>query len=77
MPNSNNAKPPKEPKQPVPGAIAYNPPSAALVAGISVAELYNRIAAGEIRARKMGKRTLVEHEELCRFIANLPYKPAA
>lgn len=45
--------------------------------GICRAELYKQLAAGAIRARKMGRRTLIERVEQDRWLAALPYKDCA
>jgi excisionase family DNA binding protein len=57
-------------------AIAYRPREAAQVLGVSRAKLYELIAAGEIRPRKLGTATLVPRAELERFLDELPaYEP--
>lgn len=42
--------------------------------GICRAELYKQLASGAIRARKLGRRTLIERAEQERWLAALPYK---
>jgi hypothetical protein len=65
-------------KQAVQGAIAHPVPVAARIVGVSVAELYNRMNAGDIAAVKLGKRTLVPDTELRRYLASLPaFKPSS
>lgn len=46
---------------------------AAEMIGCSRSKLYKVIAAGEIKARKMHRRTLIEVAELHRYIASLPH----
>jgi hypothetical protein len=45
---------------------------ATLVSGLSRSELYRRLAAGDIRAVKAGKRTLILADSLRAFLAGLP-----
>jgi excisionase family DNA binding protein len=46
--------------------------------GISRSRLYEALKAGNLKARKAGRRTLIETAELKRFVADLPkYDPAA
>jgi excisionase family DNA binding protein len=42
------------------------------VAGIGRTKLYQAIAEGELKARKLGKRTLILRGDLQRFLKNLP-----
>jgi hypothetical protein len=52
--------------------IAHTIPQAVRVSGMSRSAIYLAIKAGKLRARKVGRRTIIEHAELCRFIASLP-----
>ncbi len=46
--------------------------------GISRSRLYEALKAGDLKARKAGRRTLIETAELKRFVAELPeYQSAA
>jgi hypothetical protein len=45
---------------------------ASLVSGLSRSELYRRLAAGDIKAVKAGKRTLIVADSLRAFLARLP-----
>jgi excisionase family DNA binding protein len=45
---------------------------ACAVAGIGRTKIYQAIAAGSLKARKCGKRTLVLREDLRDFLASLP-----
>lgn len=56
--------------------LADTPAATAARLGISRAELYKQFASGAIRARKLGRRTLVERAEQERWLAALPYKAA-
>lgn len=47
-------------------------PTACLIAGWSRSEMYRRLAAGDIRAVKMGKRTLIVMESVRAYISTLP-----
>jgi excisionase family DNA binding protein len=51
--------------------LAYSPSGGAQVLGISRSKIYELIAAGELKALKLGSRTLVLHSELVRFITEL------
>ena len=54
----------------VPFAISIT--EAVRVVGLSRTSIYAAIAAGKLIPRKSGRRTLLETEELRRFIASLP-----
>jgi excisionase family DNA binding protein len=57
--------------------LADMPAAAAARLGICRAYLYNLIAAGQIVARKAGRRTLIERTEQERWLAALPVMGAA
>jgi excisionase family DNA binding protein len=42
------------------------------LAGIGRTKLYEAISAGELVARKYGKRTLILRSDLSNFLSNLP-----
>ena len=46
--------------------------SASRIAGIGRTKLYEAIAAGSLKARKYGKRTIVLRSDLQAFLAALP-----
>jgi excisionase family DNA binding protein len=48
--------------------IALSPNQASLRIGISVRAIYARIALGEIKSFKVGKRRLISDRELIRFL---------
>lgn len=52
--------------------LAYSIVEAARVAGIGRSTLYEALAAGELKAVKLGRRTLIPADELRRFLAALP-----
>ncbi len=52
--------------------FAFGIVDAARVAGIGRSTLYEALAAGELKAVKLGRRTLIPADELRRFIAALP-----
>jgi excisionase family DNA binding protein len=52
--------------------LAMSVSEAVRVSGLGKTSLYAAIAAGKIRIKKAGRRTLVETAELRRFIDNLP-----
>lgn len=45
---------------------------ACLVAGIGRTKIYEAISEGRLRARKLGKRTLILRADLSSFLDNLP-----
>jgi Helix-turn-helix domain len=47
-------------------------PEAAHVSGIGPTRLYEAIGAGELTARKYGKRTIILRDDLRRFLVSLP-----
>ncbi|WP_377840077.1 helix-turn-helix domain-containing protein [Bosea sp. UC22_33] len=61
---------PEQPKHLVP--VAYHPRQAAQVLGIGVTKLYAEMAAGKIKAKRFGRRTLVPVTELQAWINALP-----
>ncbi|MGD0420624.1 MAG: DNA-binding protein [Xanthobacteraceae bacterium] len=53
-------------------AIAYPPAQAAIVSGRTRTRIFGAIKSGELKARKDGKATIIEHEELIRWIKSFP-----
>jgi excisionase family DNA binding protein len=51
--------------------LAYGPPDAAKVLGISRARVYELIADGTIPSLKIGQRRLIRRETIERFLADL------
>jgi excisionase family DNA binding protein len=47
-------------------------PEACEVAGLGRTKIYEAIAAGELKARKYGKRRIILREDLRAFLAGLP-----
>lgn len=47
--------------------IAYRPKEAAALLGVSRSTIYEMIAEGKIRAKKIGSATVIGHEELSRI----------
>ena len=45
---------------------------AVCLSGLSRSEIYRRLAAGEIKARKAGRSTLIERESLTGLLNGLP-----
>jgi excisionase family DNA binding protein len=52
--------------------ICYSPSDAAKALGIGKSTLFNILARGEIKARKLGTRTLISAAELSRYVETLP-----
>ena len=55
-----------------PNAIAYSPEDAATVTGRSRSRIFKAIKDKELTARKDGKATLLEADELRRWVRSLP-----
>lgn len=53
-------------------ALCYSPLQAAKLLNIGRTTLFALLARGEIRARKLGTRTLIPATELSRYIDSLP-----
>ena len=54
--------------------LAYSPTESAAALGISRARLYELFRQGDLKAKKIGNRTLILAAELDRFLADLPNK---
>lgn len=65
--NSRNAEPNHRPIEKT-QRLLYHVPDAAFQLSISTAEIWRRIAAGDLRPTRVGKRVLVSHAECLRFI---------
>jgi hypothetical protein len=57
---------------PRPVPIAYPPAQAAIASGRTRTRIFGAIKSGELKARKDGKATIIEHEELMRWVRSLP-----
>jgi excisionase family DNA binding protein len=62
---------------PVADQITYRPRQAAAYLGIGKSLLYELLAAGEIKARRLGSATLILRDELDRFAAQLDERDPA
>jgi hypothetical protein len=56
--------------RPIP--IAYPPAQAAIASGRTRTRIFGAIKSGELKARKDGKATIIEHDELIRWVRSLP-----
>ena len=52
--------------------LAVSISEAVRIVGLGRTSLYAAIAAGTLKTRKAGRRTLIETSELTRFLASLP-----
>ena len=52
--------------------IAYRPSAAALAVGVSRTRIFGAIGKCELTARKDGRATLIDDEELCRWVKTFP-----
>lgn len=59
-------------KELVSGAISYTPEQAAAVTGRSRSRIFKAIKDKELTARKDGKATLLEADELRRWVSTMP-----
>ena len=50
-------------------------PEACEIAGLGRTKIYEAIAAGELKARKCGKRRIILREDLRAFLVGLPVPP--
>ena len=57
---------------PPPNAIAYSPADAATVTGRSRSRIFKAIKNEELTARKDGKATVIEDDELRRWVRTFP-----
>jgi excisionase family DNA binding protein len=55
-----------------PTQLCYSPVEAAKNLGIGRSTVFNLLARGELKAVKLGTRTLISAEELQRYLASLP-----
>lgn len=62
---------PYQHKRPV-EAVALSPLKAAAATGLRPERISRAIAQGELRAHRVGVRTLITRDELCRWIASFP-----
>ncbi len=53
-------------------ALAYTIPDLLKILGVGRTHLYCQINSGALPARKVGRRTLVLHEDVQAFLRNLP-----
>ena len=53
--------------------IAYSVHEAAEAVGIGLTKLREEIASGNLRARKLGKRTMITIAELNQWLDKMPY----
>jgi hypothetical protein len=54
------------------GMIAYDPVGAAAASGRSRSRIFLAIKNGELIARKDGRATVIEHDELVRWVRSMP-----
>ena len=56
--------------------ISLTPDEAAASTGFSRTRIFGAIAAGSLVARGAGKATVIETDELARWVRSMPAKPA-
>jgi excisionase family DNA binding protein len=59
----------------MPSPIAYNITEACAAGGVGRTTLYEAIRSGELRAVKLGRRTLILVQDLTEWITSLPSIP--
>ena len=52
--------------------LLYRVPEVAVILNISRSKVYELIRSGELRAKKLGSKTLILAEDANAFLANLP-----
>jgi Helix-turn-helix domain len=52
--------------------LAYSIPDSCSISGLGRTSLYEAIRTGALRAVKRGRRTLILHEDLLRYVQSLP-----
>lgn len=52
--------------------LTFSIPEAVAASGVSRSLIYVEIAAGRLRARKLGRRTIILREDLERYLKGLP-----
>ena len=57
---------------PMPDRITYSIDEVATALGVSRLAVTQRIASGQLQARKMGSRVLIEAKSVRKFLAGLP-----
>ena len=57
--------------------ISYAPEAAAAATGRSRTRIFNAIKDGELTARKDGRATIIERNELLRWVRSMPTRTAA
>ncbi len=55
-----------------PDKLAHSIDESCAIAGIGRSSIYSAIAAGDLTARKAGRRTLILHSDLEAWLAGLP-----
>lgn len=62
----------------VTGPLALSIRDAVAVSPVSRSELYNAMKRGDLRAKKLGRRTIILRDDLVRYLGSLPdYEAAA
>lgn len=54
------------------GRLALSPQEAARLAGCGRTTLYSAISGGNLKARKLGRRTLIHRDDLMAWLESLP-----
>jgi excisionase family DNA binding protein len=52
--------------------LAYSPGDAAAALGVARSHVYELLARGELHGRKIGRRTVILHDELVRYLDSRP-----
>jgi excisionase family DNA binding protein len=57
---------------PDPNKLSYSIAEATRAIGIGRSKLFQELAVGRLKAVKLGSRTLITHDELARYLDDLP-----
>ncbi len=56
--------------------MGYSPDEAAMLAGMCRSNIFKAMKSGSLPARKLGRRTIILHDDLQNFMESLPVREA-
>ena len=60
-----------------PQRLGYGPDELARLLGVCRDNVFKEIAAGRLKARKFGRRTIIEHTAAMEWLSSLPVREAS